>query len=114
MTKAKYYTDNANKRVICVISIPNTDWRSLHGTFKGVAKCSPSDTFDENVGKELAYTRALLKLKKAEVEFHKREMNYYESEYRKYVKHKNSYDYNLQRVKEVRQELVDIIADTNL
>lgn len=33
--------------------------------FIGKAKCSPEDTFDENIGKNIAFNRAMIKLNKA-------------------------------------------------
>ena len=36
-----------------------------HVTFKGIAKCAPEDTFDENYGKRLAEYRANVKRQRA-------------------------------------------------
>jgi hypothetical protein len=45
------------------------------GTFKGVAKCLKSDHFDPAIGEKIAYKRALLQVKKADIDIFKKEMD---------------------------------------
>lgn len=44
------------------------------GTFKGVAKCLKSDNFDPAIGEKIAYKRALLQVKKVDIDIFKKEM----------------------------------------
>lgn len=111
MTKTKYFIDEDSKKVVCVINIPFTKCNSLCGSFKGVAKCSPVDEFDTATGCEIAYVRALLKLKKAEVQFHKNTMNRYDFGYNRYKKSQESYEYNKKRVKELTEELNTLLEE---
>ena len=74
----KFFVNEDKKAVVCLITI--TRHKGLpNQTFIGKAKCSPSDTFDVEKGKDIAYVRALLKLKKAEVQYHKSLTGYYKS-----------------------------------
>ena len=45
------------------------------GTFKGVAKCLKSDHFDPAIGEKIAYKRALLQVKKTDIDIFKKEMD---------------------------------------
>ena len=45
------------------------------GTFKGVAKCLKSDRFDPAIGEKIAYKRALLQVKKVDIDIFKKEMD---------------------------------------
>ena len=45
------------------------------GTFKGVAKCLKSDNFDPAIGEKIAYKRALLQVKKVDIDIFKKEMD---------------------------------------
>ena len=45
------------------------------GTFKGVAKCLKSDNFDPTIGEKIAYKRALLQVKKVDIDIFKKEMD---------------------------------------
>lgn len=45
------------------------------GTFKGVAKCLKSDNFDPSIGEKIAYKRALLQVKKVDIDIFKKEMD---------------------------------------
>lgn len=45
------------------------------GTFKGVAKCLKSDHFDPAIGEKIAYKRALLQVKKVDIDIFKKEMD---------------------------------------
>lgn len=45
------------------------------GTFRGVAKCLKSDSFDPAIGEKIAYKRALLQVKKADIDIFKKEMD---------------------------------------
>lgn len=44
------------------------------GVFKGVAKCLKSDRFDAEIGEKIAYKRALLQVKKVDIDIFKKEM----------------------------------------
>lgn len=44
------------------------------GVFKGVAKCLESDNFDAEIGEQIAYKRALLQVKKVDIDIFKKEM----------------------------------------
>ena len=54
----KYTVDNTTVR--CIISTENK-------TFIGIAKLNPIDTFNLEIGKQIAYKRALLKVKKHDI-----------------------------------------------
>jgi hypothetical protein len=45
------------------------------GTFKGVAKCLKSDHFDPAIGEKIAYKRALLQVKKVDIDIFKKEID---------------------------------------
>jgi hypothetical protein len=45
------------------------------GTFKGVAKCLKSDRFDPAIGEKIAYKRALLQVKKVDIDIFKKEID---------------------------------------
>jgi hypothetical protein len=63
----KYYINNVKNTVTCVLecgvkahNIP--EWWGVHSspsfTVRGIAKCSPLDTFDEELGMKIAESRA--------------------------------------------------------
>ncbi len=54
VNKYKFYSDGNNK----VVAVSTYAGR----TVRGVAKCDPRDTFDENVGKSLAAARCSVKV----------------------------------------------------
>ena len=56
MARYKYYTDG-NGRTICVSTFAKK-------VVKGIAKCSPADTYDDDVGKNLARLRCDMKVAK--------------------------------------------------
>ena len=58
------YTDGRGVRVVKVIV------RSNGQKFTGVAKCSPEDTYDFNVGRQIAEDRAEIKRLTAVVKFY--------------------------------------------
>ncbi len=60
------YTVN-DTTVRCIIS-------TNHKTFIGIAKLNPVDTFDLETGKQIAYKRALLKIKKQDLAEYKTRM----------------------------------------
>jgi hypothetical protein len=45
------------------------------GTFRGVAKCLKTDHFDPVIGEKIAYKRALLQVKKVDIDIFKKEMD---------------------------------------
>ena len=75
----EFYVDGESKTVVCVLKpdIDNAiiiaseatgiDTRVIPGnlllnsTYRGIAKCSDNDTFDEAVGKDIAYKKAYAK-----------------------------------------------------
>lgn len=63
----KYYINNVKNTVTCVLecSVKTQDipeWWGIHNspffTVRGIAKCSPLDTFDEELGLKIAESRA--------------------------------------------------------
>lgn len=74
-----YYVDKEKKTCICVISVKKKvqDGTFYTFSFKGKAKCSPGDTFDEATGLDLAHVRALLKFKTWEKDFHEKSIKAY-------------------------------------
>lgn len=53
MRNYRYIINEKKRTVVCVLE---TDY----GVFRGIAKCSPEDSFDKNVGSELARKKAVL------------------------------------------------------
>lgn len=54
----RYIVKPENKLVVCVIK------EEFDLQFRGIAKCSPDDQFDEEKGKQIAYLRACEKRKR--------------------------------------------------
>lgn len=98
--KIKYIIDTEKRITICIMqccidydkTLPNVDifsrmWIqklphiSRQGSFtvKAIAKCSKGDTFNENIGKKLAESRANLKAFKIAVKFYHVIHSYYAS-----------------------------------
>ena len=81
MYETKYYVNNDKRTVVCVLTCgefsamefienggdfaPFVRKAIMPTKFIGKAKCAPGDTFDENVGKTLAFTRAKTKFDKS-------------------------------------------------
>lgn len=101
-----------NNKVSCVIFINHKNGRI---GYVGRAKCSPNDDFNEEFGKDLAYKRALLKLKKAETAEHNKgikSMRYWiEPQIRRYQHHLNAYKHNAKRVSELKQEIEKMLGN---
>lgn len=72
----KYFVDTEKKVVVCklincsnalICDMCHRGWPGysnllIEDTFIGKAKCSPEDTFDENIGKQIAHKRAVAKM----------------------------------------------------
>lgn len=52
----KYYSNSEKGCVVCKI-------KCREGSFTGKAKCHPEDTFNIKIGEQIAYKKALIKLK---------------------------------------------------
>lgn len=61
MAHYKKHTNIAPAKLNSVISKVIHNLRKSGMKFYGVAKCNPEDTFDENIGKEIAKKRLLAK-----------------------------------------------------
>ena len=75
----RYFVDEEKKVVICkledcsnalICDMCNKGWPGhikmvIDDVFTGKAQCSPEDTFDVEIGKEIAYKRAVTKLFRA-------------------------------------------------
>lgn len=70
----KYIVKPENNLVVCIIR------EDCYNVFRGVAKCSPDDTFDEEKGKRIAYLRACKKRKRAFIKDYREDIALYESE----------------------------------
>ena len=59
----RYNIDQKNNTVYCIFTKTFNDLynRSKTITVIGKAKCSPDDKFDEKIGQDIAYKRALIK-----------------------------------------------------
>ena len=93
--------------VVCVIK---EDWNNV---FRGVAKCSPEDQFDEEKGKRIAYLRACKKRKRAfikdcrgDIEMYREEIRWWEE---KIAQHQRKLDKMLKSVALYSEE-IDSIA----
>lgn len=60
MEQSKFIVLPEQKLVVCILEVNE-------GSFRGTAKCSPEDTFDEKIGKRIAYLRADNKRKRSNV-----------------------------------------------
>jgi tRNA (Thr-GGU) A37 N-methylase len=81
LSRYKFYIDEANRKVIAVSTYAGKN-------VKGIAKCSPDDTFDIEKGKQLAaarcnikiaekrYKRAVEKLEEADYAFINAQLHY--------------------------------------
>ena len=102
---------NGNK-VSCVVF---SNKKSGSIGYVGRAKCNPTDKFNEQFGKDLAYKRALLKLKKAETAEHRRgikEMQTWIEPYiRRYSKHKNGLKYGAESIKHLKEEIATMLSN---
>ena len=77
MLEVKYKVMEDKRVVLCILK---TDYAFR---FVGKAKCLPTDKFNEERGKKIAYLRALLKLKKKDLQYMDKEYNWY---YDRFVK----------------------------
>lgn len=82
--KFDYYVNKEKKTVVCKMTVPHNymqnevnniisrnqfeerflNWCKGERVFKGVSKCHPEDTFDENTGKRIAKLRAMIQFNK--------------------------------------------------
>ena len=101
-----------NNKVSCVVF---SNKKSGSVGYVGRAKCSPTDKFNEQFGRELAYKRALLKLKKAETAEHRKSVNsmryWIEPEIRRYNRHQNGLKYGTQSVERLKQEIATMLSN---
>lgn len=98
-----YYVNEEKRTVVCVLKfdIYKLDWLersalkklvpndvSYHDSVlvRGVAKCNPSDNFDVEFGKRLAWVRAHRKYHKLMTQAEAQAMDYYAKEVIKYLK----------------------------
>lgn len=82
--------------------------------YVGRAKCNPTDDFNEEFGRNLAYKRALLKLKKAETAAHRNSikcMQWIEPEIRRYQRHQNGLKFGSQSVERLKQEIATMLSN---
>ena len=70
----RYIVKPEDKIVVCIIK---EDW---YEQYRGVAKCSPDDKFDEEKGKRIAYLRACEKRKRGYIQMAKCQMKNCENE----------------------------------
>lgn len=56
--EVRYYKAESTKNIICVITVRNYGMKKA---FRGVAKCFPTDVYDESFGKNVAYEKASLR-----------------------------------------------------
>jgi len=63
MCNVKYIVKPEANLVVCEI---REDYETR---FRGIAKCNPTDTFNEEIGKKIAYLRANIKRKRAYIDF---------------------------------------------
>lgn len=75
----RYFINEEKKTVVCKLEncfnglvcdmcrkgYPGHPYMEIDDTFVGKAQCSPEDTFDVEVGKQIAYKRAIAKMTKA-------------------------------------------------
>lgn len=73
--KVEYKVEWNNKKVTCII----TDL-FIGKTYIGIAKCGPDDVMDVNVGKDVAYKKALNKKIKFDINRKKEKIQYYQNE----------------------------------
>ena len=98
-----------DNKVTCVFSI---NFASCKKTFVGTARCNPTDSFNTEFGKELAYKRAILKLKKYEAQFHKENlsrMKWFKDYEREYKCHESAYQHNKVRVNQLKNEIDQLL-----
>ena len=79
MFYARYFVNEEKKVVVCklencsnalICDMCQKDWPGhealvINDTFTAKAQCSPDDTFDAEIGKKIAYSRAVAKVNKA-------------------------------------------------
>ena len=107
----KYTINEKDQKVSCVILVGST--KSKTG-YVGRSRCNPCDKFDVEFGKNLAYKRALLKMKKAETLYHKNslnEMHWFIEAERQYRHHTNAYTHNKQRAAELKAEIAKMLGE---
>lgn len=105
----RYTFDAETNTTRCIITVVDRTKGEVHGRFVGKSTCNPNDQFDEERGKLIAYKRAMLKLKKAEVKFHLTGKKVYAQANRLYELHTKAYDHNVRRVNELKEELSEIL-----
>jgi hypothetical protein len=105
MITKKFHVDFEKRQCICVL-VANLGF--TRKTFIGKARCSLNDVFNPAQGKEIAYVRALIKLKSEEIALHKEVMSLQENLYKSYLKHQSSVEFNQKRLKELKEELVEL------
>ena len=61
MKTYKYIVNEKKRTVVCLLTVTKKD-DGIENTelYRGIAKCNPDDTFDEEAGKTLARRRAIL------------------------------------------------------
>ena len=102
MISIEYEVRPETKTVICYIN----------GIFYnkpiiGTAKCCPSDQFDENIGKQIAYKRAMIRLKEYDSIELKGRIDYFQ---RKVDRWNSSLEKSNKRKRELYDEIKEIIG----
>lgn len=100
-----YTVDQATKTVRCIINISTGN---VKGTYVGKAVCSIHDNFDKDRGEKIAFKRALLKLKRAEVRYHTSQAKWAKEWADVYSKSLKAIDHNTRRIQELIEEIDDL------
>ena len=104
MRSYKYIVNKEKRTVVCIVT---TDSVNCTGTFTGVAKCSPADTFDEEYGKTLARRRAVLAEQRKELENIEWDAGFYEMEkyMKQYERALSRREYLRENIKKLKKEI---------
>lgn len=100
-----YTVDQTTKTVRCIINISKGN---VKGTYVGKAVCSIHDPFNVDKGQKIAFKRALLKLKRAEVRYHTSQAKWAKEWANVYSKSLKAIDHNNRRIQELIEEIDDL------
>ena len=104
MKNYRFIVNEKKRTITCIV-------RNTNGIFVGIAKCDQSDVFDENVGKEIARKRAILKsnmteFRRLKFEWTEKEMKWYESQFAYNRSRKTVLKENIKKLNEELNKLV--------
>lgn len=77
-------------------------------TYIGIARLNPQDSYNEEVGKQIAYKRALLQVKKEDIKLYENYIKTFQREHDNYHKQLSTYHKIKAQIEDITSELKEL------